>query len=97
MASIGWTKLAIIAKYAELGKEEAALDLAKENTARGLQALLQRQKAETRVHSILLHFTPAQHRVFTSVLENYGAKPAKNGNGHSNKEGALIKALRAKT
>jgi hypothetical protein len=96
LAKVGWTKLAILAKYCEPGAEERGFELALMHSAERLPSTLKgtsppRQKS----HSILLRLTDAQYKLLSRTLLRFGAKPAARGKGIANKEIALIRALRA--
>lgn len=95
LAEVGWTKLAIVAKYLPPGMEAAGYDLAQRNTAQQLPVILQGgSQSLPRPHSVLLRLTPSQYKLFAAVVLKHGATPAKKGKGLANKERALIRALR---
>jgi len=93
LASIGWTKLAVIAENCEPGDEEHALALAEASTLKELPALLKGGAPKPKARTVLLRLTPRQHAHFESFLLAHGARRPKKGRGLSGKEKALMKAL----
>jgi hypothetical protein len=69
LVNVGWTKLALVAKYSEPGAELGWLDLAQRNTAKELEAVMKGGAADRpKAHSVLLRLTPTQYKVFAAVL-----------------------------
>lgn len=93
LASIGWTKLAVIAENCEPGDEEHALALAEASTLKELPALLKGGVPKPKARTVLLRLTPRQHAHFEFFLLAHGARRPKKGRGLSGKEKALMKAL----
>ena len=102
-ASIGWTKLSILAEYSRNhpGKLSArkGLTLAEQCTARGLPEVLagapRPKKGAKTHHSIHLRMTREQYRVFEIVIRRHGATRVRRGRGYSGQEKALTEALAA--
>jgi len=93
LASIGWTKLAVIAEKCEPGEEEHALALAEACTLKELPGRLKGVGPKQKARTVLLRLTPRQHEHLEFVLLASGARRPKKGRGLSGKEKALMKAL----
>jgi hypothetical protein len=93
LASIGWTKLAVIAENCDPGDEENALTLAEAFTLKELPALLKGGAPKQKARTVLLRLTPRQHEHFESFLLAHAARRPKKGRGLAGKEKALMKAL----
>ena len=92
LKEVGWTKLTLLAKH--VTKENAAelLDVALGLSNKQLGAYLAGKKVEDNARCVLMYFSPKQYAVLEkTILANGGEK---NGRGLTNKEEALIKALR---
>src|SRR5271157_5226054 len=106
-ASIGWTKLSILAEHSanHPGKlpARAALARAEQCTVKQLPAVLNgapvpKRKEKTH-HSVFLRLTSDQYKVFEAVLRDHGGAiklgkgTGKKGKGLVGKEEALVKVL----
>lgn len=90
LARVGWAKLSIIARHSKSGVDEALVDTALHNTAKGLIEIVRGgpdPQPDTR--SVLLRLSSEQYRSVSKALVACGAKPAKNGKGLSGMEAAI--------
>ena len=95
--TIGWTKLAILARHCSErpGKKatRTELDHAEARTAAELPSILTHyltSKPPAKRRSVMLRLTPDQFGVFEAALRKHGAMKSAKGKGLTNKEAAVM-------
>ena len=89
--SIGWTKLQIIGRYLTEDNGEYLLQLAEQNTAHDLEALLRGETPVADAKVMQFYLSPSDYKRLRSKLVTHGA--IASGNGLVKKELALMKLL----
>jgi hypothetical protein len=92
LRKIGWTKLQIIGANTTKENVQEMLELAENNTAQQLTALMRGEKPVPNAHCVLMYFSPAQYKELEEALLANGG--SRSGRGILNKEKALIAALK---
>lgn len=92
LTSLGWTKLMTIQPYVTKDNVTKLLEIASENTVAKLRKIVQGQLPDTSERVLLFYFDEPQMAFVRAILLRFGAEPS--GRGLSNKEAALIDALR---
>ena len=94
LATVGWTKLAILAKDCPEGKEEWGIKLAlkKEATAKALPAMLKEGKTAKRTRCVVLYLQPDQYDLFEVAALANGA--TRSGKGLAGKEEAIMEMVK---
>lgn len=89
---VGWTKTQIIAPHLTRRNVQQLIKLAKDHTAKQLQALVPGKIARPKRRCVMLYLGPTQYSAFEkAILANGGERHAKRG--LKNKEGALMKII----
>jgi hypothetical protein len=91
LASIGWTKLARIAKHVTKQNVAGLLALAKSHTDQQLRAKLAGKVIPNETRVVLLYLTPRQYKTYAAAMKKFGAKSV--GKGLAEQETALIKLI----
>lgn len=89
LSAIGWTKASIIARY--LNTHNWSDLIACATTSRDLKLLMKGIEPIAGVKTTLLSLSPKDHKLLVAALIKHGASPS--GNGHANKETALMKMV----
>ena len=91
LSAIGWTKAQIIARHFNTHNWNDLIVCATTHTARDLKLLMKGIEPIAGVKTTLLSLSPEDHAMLVKALLKYGASPS--GNGHANKETALMKMV----
>ena len=91
LSAIGWTKAQIIARYLNTHTWSDLVTCATTHTTRDLKLLMKGIKPMEETKTVLLSLSPKDHKLLVEALLNHGA--SSSGNGHANKETALMKMV----
>jgi hypothetical protein len=92
LRKIGWTKLQLIGAKTTKDNVQEMLEMAENNTAQQLQAVMRGDKPVANSHCVLMYFSPKQYEELEEALLANGG--TRSGRGIVDKEKALINALR---
>ena len=91
LSAIGWTKAQIIARHLNTHNWSDLIACATTHTARDLKLQMKGIEPLEKTKTVLLSLSPKDHKLLVEALLNHGA--SSSGNGHANKETALMKMV----
>ena len=91
LSAIGWTKAQIIVRHLNTHNWSDLIVCATTHTARDLKLLMKGIEPMEKTKTVLLSLSQNDHKLLVEALLKHGASPS--GNGHANKEIALMKMV----
>lgn len=93
LRALGWTKLQALVPYVDEGNVEELVEIAENNTATRLRAILKGEKPPKDSHCLLMYFSARDFQIVADALAKFGGVVA--GRGIQNKEKALLALIKS--